>query len=389
MEQPLSNPVRWFPAGTTAWVFVASLAMAGCVVPRSAAPILPTSDNVKSREPANTTDPTSAARPSPSTEQASTSVSHAPLRIALRDTLGRLLMANVEQRDERIARLLRPFVVDARVMPGAPLPRRALPSAQVGRVEDVSGHDPGEVWYRLELSRRAGQFACVLLGNFVLDAVPVPLYEDDVTLVVRREDLSAALAEIHCDVVDGDTRAPIGGALIAAQPVAVRPAGAITDEHGHAQLSGRLVGDVLLIIDAEGYARRKLFVEIKKPGVLDLSRIELQRAITISGIIQPAQPGAQPIELYAYSISDPKRTSSTVEMFGEDGSTTATRDGEFVFAGLPRGEYLITMRLVDALPDASAIRSGKLTGWAYADARTGSVMGVTIVVPPTPNPSAK
>lgn len=291
---------------------------------------------------------------------------------------GQPLFDHLGDEDAALVDLLRPVFVEQCPQRNSDLPPGTRVITFQGRAVDHK-HAVTDEWQRVQLGSERSACCAVLFADRVLDTAAFAAGMSDLTLVVSIEDLHRATGSLHLAIVDAATNAPLAGARVSLRPAAGPTRIAATDAEGRAEIVRVMPGEAVCEIDAVGHAlvTKKATIEAGKSA--DLGTIQLPATLVVSGTIDMPAPGkthGRTVFVHAYRLAD--QEGRALE------TTIAVQpDGTFEFPRMFPGEYVIGWRRMDPPPAPALVRSGELFGWAYADARSGSVRGVHIPVKAT------
>ncbi len=297
----------------------------------------------------------------------------ADLVVHLRGSDGRPLLDAVEGPGRDAALVLRPVFVatclqrDTLLPPGlSVLPIRASGFREAGT----------DRWFKVTFDEKSTGCCCLVLGDRVLDALPFSASTHDLVLIASLEDLQRAAGSLSCSIVDDATGRPVT-ANVSVRPAAGSTRHAATDETGKLVVDRLLEGEARIEISAKDHALKSLTTTIQRGAQSDLGVIGLVPNVSISGWVRMPD-GAPPwAAVYAFTIDENKRVpTSEVAM-----ARTVSR-GEFTFASLPPGSYLIGWQPVSP-PELKPVQSGLIQGWKVVDAHSGPIQGVEVVITPT------
>lgn len=293
--------------------------------------------------------------------------------LRLQDPAGRTLFGVLSGAELELARTLRPVIVSTTATRGHPLPKSStlLPNR-------AHGSNATDHWFDIEIKSYEPCSCCVLLGNLVLDVVPVPLVPQTIDLVVDPADLRAAAGGVEFVVVASESGEPLAGAKVALDQTFGRHLSVDSDARGHVVIRSVAAGAIQLSVTATDRVTLVRASSIRSGETTDLGQIRLEPAVSIAGRMSTPDGKGVRQGYTLWRLGDSPGEWTAVPR-SEQGSGETDREGKFLIRGLTRDEYFICTVAPWEPPDPVDIRRGKAAGWAAVDARRGSVEGVQIV----------
>lgn len=176
----------------------------------------------------------------------------------------------------------------------------------------------------------------------------------------KEEEKPTPTGPVVVGIVESEGK-PVEGATVAIEALGVS---VTTDANGSFKLTGLVEGSYEIYVEKEGYAREVVRVAVGPEETLDLGKIEIELAGSISGIAR-----LEDTDIFR-GISIAIRTED-----GKEVTSTKTDDkGSFEVRGLKAGSYILVaeMRGYESKEELISVSAGKTTTIEISLKRVGS-----------------
>lgn len=294
------------------------------------------------------------------------------MQVVLRHASGSGLFDALRGEELEMSKALAPVFLAERPAIGSDLPAAARKLVQRSRNVRRPGSD---AWMQAAFDRGVDGWACVVMGERVLDAVPFTAGQELVVLTVRSEDLVVPRFELVCEVRDAITNAPLAPAFVRATPFTGHAIESRTAASGTVTVTDLCTGSVRIFVRATDHQSEERVVHVERHESVHVESFALTPVLSIRGRVRYPPSGAVVYSVALVRIGESAREPSA--------SAWSTRNqGEhFELGSLVPDEYMVGISVPAwGLPVASHVRRGEVDGWRVVDLRRAGVDGIELEI---------
>jgi hypothetical protein len=210
-------------------------------------------------------------------------------------------------------------------------------------------------------------FVSLLNWHAVLQTKEIKVGDEEVTFVLRPEDVLASAASIRVKVLDSDGQTPLPGAVVALSNRGDEQGGTRSGADGVALVEQIVPCDGQLVIVAKDHARRTLDVRVP-PGVLsDFGQVTLEPELVLEAQVRDA---TGPVTGAEFSLLRFDRATGSYRADGDYGYSSVT-DGRLSIPSLGRELYLLRTSNLDAINETPGSEARLVCSGLTLDLRSG------------------